>query len=96
MVVRCEPLGKEQGGSKPGAIHGHCRPLRGAPGLEFPLFPGSEFVLQFRGMRIAPCPLRYGGNRHEDLPAYQELGMLVYEKEKAAPELTHKEIMEGE
>ena len=59
----------------------------------------SEMMAIFRRSmfkRIIPNLKRIGLLSDRIRHRYQELGMLVYEKEKAAPDLTHKEIMEGE
>jgi hypothetical protein len=59
----------------------------------------SEMMAIFRRSmfkRIIPNLKRIGLLSDRIRHRYQELGMLVYEKEKAAPELIHKEIMEGD
>jgi hypothetical protein len=57
----------------------------------------SEMMAAFRQSmfkRIVPNLKRIGLLSDRIRPRYAELGVLVYEQEKAAPELTHKEIMQ--
>lgn len=59
----------------------------------------SEMMAVFRQSmfkRIIPNLKRIGLLSDRIRPRYEKLGMLIYEQEKAAPELTHKEIMEGD
>jgi hypothetical protein len=59
----------------------------------------SEMMAIFRQSmfkRISPNLKRIGLLSDRIRPRYEKLGVLVYEQEKAAPELTHKEIMEGD
>ena len=57
----------------------------------------SEMMATFRQSmfkRIIPNLKRIGLLSDRVRHHYEKLGVLVYEQEKAAPELTHKEIME--
>ena len=46
--------------------------------------------------RIVPNLKRIGLLSDRVRGRYESMGVLVYEKEKAAPELSHREIMEGD
>jgi hypothetical protein len=59
----------------------------------------SEMMALFRKSmfkRIVPNLKRIGLLSDRVRGRYESLGVLVYEKEKAAPELSHREIMEGD